>query len=208
MVKTILGLLALLAFAGLGCGGESNDETGSGGSSAGGAGGTSGAGGASGGVGGSLGLCVSDPKDPGSCPVSWVLLDPCPMLPENTTLELAVFDGGCPADQDLRSGATASAITRASFAPTQSFSPIEGLTEKKYGFAFVARAPVDCAVVAFGCTEADPSTVSEIRTAICDWSVEGPAGAPTCSCKLMTGGGGCSLPETCAAGVCSGVAGG
>ena len=162
-----------------------------------------------GGTGGSgSGLCVGDERAAAGCAVSWELVDPCPSsgpspIP-NATIELAVFADGCPNDEELRSGGTASAIYRETFSPIEPFAAVTGLEKKSYGFAFLARS-LDCVVVAFGCTTADLAQISAIKTAVCDWAPN--AGDPICTCHPASGGG-CPLPETCSAGSCSGATSG
>jgi hypothetical protein len=86
-----------------------------------------------------------------------------------------VFAGGCPDDVTLASGDTSGAVATQTADPATPFEAVQNLSATTYGFAFLARTP-SCTVVAFGCTEADLTTIVEVRTAIRNWT-----GADTCA---------------------------
>lgn len=140
--------------------------------------------------------CVGDSRASSGCDTKQVVLDPCNFIPSATSLDAAVFDGGCPPDATLAAGDLSQALQEQTVAPDKPLAPEKNLGSKKYGFVLLLRDQA-CHVIGFGCTEADLSTIREIRIAIRNWT----APNQTDLCTPATGGS-CTAPATCNAGVC------
>jgi len=123
--------------------------------------------------------------------VTWELFDPCPELPNAATLEAAIFAGGCPSDKQLGYGDTKSAVARQTVTSTSQFAPFPAFSLQKYGFAFLAR-DANCAVRAFGCTEASPTGLYEIKTALGHFNSDGIMDCAPYSGATCPSGEGCS----------------
>jgi len=131
-------------------------------------------------------FCVGDKRDSQNCTVTWELVDPCGMVPSFSSVEIALFDGGCPDVVTLRNGDTSTAVVHGSFEPNTPFAAIEGVDTVMYGFAFVARDD-QCIVRAYGCTGAHLGDITTIRTGVCDWSAQDENGVSSCACKPLDG---------------------
>jgi hypothetical protein len=110
--------------------------------------------------------------------------------------ELLVFPGGCPPDPDLAGGKTTGAVVDETAPASAALPAIGELPKGEYGFALVLRND-QCAVIAYGCTDADLGSVSKIEIVPCgSWDSNG-----ACVCAPLAGGG-CAPPATCQMGKC------
>lgn len=103
-------------------------------------------------------------------------------------MEIGVFDGACPSQQELGGGIPASgAVARVSFQKGDTSPPAIGTLKKSdYAFAAAARA-ADCTVLATGCTQADVTEARDVSITL----------DPT-----PTSAGACLAAESCVGGRC------
>jgi hypothetical protein len=142
---------------------------------------------------GSGDVCVADTRSPGKCQTTWTLVDSCPLLAPGQTIEAAVFPKACPDESTLSKGDTSTAIDTQNVAEDQPIAPVTGLVQDTYGFTFLVRDDA-CHVLAWGCTEADLSKITEIRTLVQNWT-----GQNVCDAASE---GACATGETCHQGAC------
>lgn len=118
--------------------------------------------------------------------------------------EVAVFDGGCPSDDDLIVGDTSKARFHAVVPATDKLPAIGDLSKDTYGFAAVLRDS-NCGVIAMGCTTADLNSIRRVNVSVRAWRTD--AHPHDNVCAPYTPDQGCVAPLTCVEGKCVGEGG-
>lgn len=118
--------------------------------------------------------------------------------------EVAVFNGGCPPDDDLIAGDTSKATYHAVVEASAPLPQIGDLSKDVYGFAVLLRDS-DCGVLAMGCTSADLTNVRRINVSVRAWSTTAHPHGNVCQPYAPQPG--CADPLVCEAGRCVGEAG-
>jgi hypothetical protein len=108
--------------------------------------------------------------------------------------EFNVFEGGCPAEEDLAAGAYPTPLKSEVVPIEEAIPAIGNLPAKQYGFSIILRQD-DCAIVGFRCVKADLAKVRSIKIEVIPTYLDDKG-------NLLPEGA-CVAPESCQQGRCT-----
>lgn len=126
--------------------------------------------------------------------VTVTLSDPNGLREFAVWAEFNVFEGGCPAEEDLAAGVYPGPIKSEVVAVEDAIPAVGTLPAKEYGFSVILRQD-DCAIVGFGCVKADLTKVRSINIKVNPTYLDEEG-------NLLPEGA-CVAPESCQQGRCT-----
>jgi hypothetical protein len=122
------------------------------------------------------------------------LADPSHLKDRATWTEFDVFDGGCPTKLEMAQSTYPKPLQSQIVAVGDELAPIGELSSGNYGFTVILRQD-DCAVVGFGCTNANVKTFRSVNIQINPTFIDADGN--------LFPQGACVAPLSCQQGVCS-----